>query len=117
MVQLQLKPKQGYIMARTGNVPANRELEVDEVIPAKELVVMTPTEYAEYSKSKGTIMGRRPDQKTVLTTQELRILINENWTPEQVKDKHGIDDEELKQVVWKLSKEEQRDKPIKFGKL
>ena len=90
--------------------------QVDGEIVEKELVVLTPTEYADYSKAKGTIMGRRPDQKTVCTTEELRILINEGWTPEQVKDKHGIDDEELKQLVWKLSKEEQRDKPIKFGK-
>ena len=106
-------------MARTPNVPStqNQLLEADSVVPAKELVVMTPDEYGEYSKAKGTIMGRRHDQKTELTTQELRILINEKWTPEQVKDKHGINDEELKQVVWRLSKEEQRDKPIKFGKL
>lgn len=90
--------------------------QVDGEIVEKELMVLTPTEYADYSKAKGTIMGRRPDQKTVCTTEELRILINEGWTPEQVKDKHGIDDEELKQLVWKLSKEEQRDKPIKFGK-
>lgn len=105
-------------MARTTNVPSttNHVLEADAIIPAKELLVMTPLEYEEYSKAKGTIMGRRPDQKTELTTQELRVLINENWTPEQVKEKHGIDDEELKQVVWKLSKEEQRDKPIRFGK-
>lgn len=103
-------------MARTANVPSvGNELEVD-VIPAKELLVMTPLEYAKYSGDKGTFMGRRPDQKTVLTTQELRILINEQWTPEEVKDKHGLSDDELKQVVYKLSKEEQRDKPIKFGK-
>lgn len=98
-------------MARTVRVN-----QVDGETIEKELMVLTPTEYADYSKSKGTIMGRRPDQKTVCTTEELRILINEGWTPEQVKDKHGIDDEELKQLVWKLSKEEQRDKPIKFGK-
>ena len=88
--------------------------EVTEV--RKELITMTPLEYAEYSKDKGTVMGRKPNQKTKCSTEELRILINEGWTPEQVKDKHGMTDEELKQLVWKLSKEEQRDKPIKFGK-
>ena len=88
--------------------------EVTEV--RKELVTMTPLEYAEYSKNKGTAMGRKPNQKTKCSTEELRILINEGWTAEQVKDKHGMTDEELKQLVWKLSKEEQRDKPIKFGK-
>lgn len=88
--------------------------EVTEV--RKELITMTPLEYAEYSKDKGTVMGRKPNQKTKCSTEELRILINEGWTPEQVKDKHGMTDEELKQLVWKLSREEQRDKPIKFGK-
>ena len=88
--------------------------EVTEV--RKELITMTPLEYAEYSKDKGTVMGRKPNQKTKCSTEELRILINEGWTAEQVKDKHGMTDEELKQLVWKLSKEEQRDKPIKFGK-
>lgn len=96
--------------------PIARTNKVDGEIVEKELVVMTPSEYEAYSKAKGTIMGRRPDQKTKCSTEELRILINEGWTPEQVKDKHGMDDEELKQLVWKLSKEEQRDKPIKFGK-
>jgi hypothetical protein len=62
-------------------------------------------------------MGRKQGQKTKLSTEELRVLINEKWTSEEVKDKHGLDDEELKQVVWKLSQEERLDKPIKFGKL
>ena len=43
-------------------------------------------------------------------------MINEGWTAEQVKDKHGLNDEELEQVVWKLSKEERLSKPIRFGK-
>lgn len=96
-------------MARVGTT------EVSEV--KKELITMTPLEYAEYSKEKGTVMGRKPNQKTKCSTEELRILINEGWTAEQVKDKHGLTDEELKQLVYKLSKEEQRDKPIKFGKV
>lgn len=90
--------------------------QVDGEIVEKELMVLTPMEYADYSKEKGTVMGRKPNQKTACSTEELRILINEGWTAEQVKDKHGLDDEELKQLVWKLSKEEQREKPIKFGK-
>ena len=61
-------------------------------------------------------MGRKDGQKTLLSTQELRVLINDNWTAQEVKDKHGLSDDELKQVVFKLSKEEQRDKPIKFGR-
>jgi hypothetical protein len=99
------------------NVPAtNGALEVD-VIPAKEFYTFSRDEYDTYCESKGTYLGRKEGQKTTLSTQELRILINEKWTPEEVMKKHGINDEELKQVVWALSKEEQREKPIKFGKL
>jgi hypothetical protein len=87
------------------------------IVPKKEFHTFTVEEYKEYSEANGTYMGRKPEQKTKLTTQELRVLINENWTPKEVKDKHGLDDEELKSVVYQLSKEEQRDKPIKFGKV
>lgn len=102
-------------MARPSTQLATQGLDV-EVIPAKELKVMSTLEYAEYSKANGRYMGREEGVKTKLTTDELRILMNEGWTADEVKDKHGLNDEELKQVVWKLSKEEQRDKPIKFGK-
>jgi len=88
-----------------------------QLVPKKEFYTFTVDEYKEYSAANGTYMGRKPGQKTKLTTQELRVLINENWTPQEVKDKHGIDDEELKSIVYQLSKEEQRDKPIKFGKV
>ena len=74
-------------------------------------------EYKAMSKANGTSMGRKPGVKTKLSTEELRVLINEKWSAEEVKDKHGLDDEDLKQVVWKLSQEERLDKPIKFGKL
>lgn len=102
-------------MARIANVPATAGLET-EVVPAKELLTLTAQEYRDYSKSKGTYMGRKDGEKTKLTTEELRILINEGWTPDDVKEKHGIDDEELEQVVWKLSREERLDKPLRFGK-
>ena len=103
-------------MARQStNVPATTGLDT-EVVPVKVFTVESPTEYAESSKARGTIMGRKPDEKTVLTIEELRVLINEGWTAEQVKDKHGLNDEELEQVVWKLSKEERLSKPIRFGK-
>lgn len=103
-------------MARTSNVPSKTNEEVEaEVVPQKELLTLSALEYEEYSKKKGTIMGRKPDQKTAMSIEELRVLINDGWTPERVKAKHGLNDEELKQLVWKLSKAEQRERPIRFG--
>lgn len=108
-------------MARTNNAQSVADGEIVpkvdvEIVPKKEFYTFTRLEYDEYSKEKGTVMGRKDGQKTTLSTQELRVLINDNWTAQEVKDKHGLSDDELKQVVFKLSKEEQRDKPIKFGK-
>lgn len=100
-------------MARTNIVPSAVD---GEIVPKKEFLTLSRLEYDEYSKEKGTVMGRKDGQKTTLSTQELRVLINDNWTAQEVKDKHGLSDDELKQVVFKLSKEEQRDKPIKFGR-
>jgi len=105
-------------MART---PALIEEEVEVVaIPdenSTHIKTYSAEEYKAMSKANGTVMGRKQGQKTKLSTEELRVLINEKWTAEEVKDKHGLDDEDLKQVVWKLSQEERLDKPIKFGKL
>ena len=105
-------------MART---PATLEIDTEVVeIPdenSTHIKTYSAEEYKAMSKANGTSMGRKPNQKTKLSTEELRVLINEKWTAEEVKDKHGLDDEELKQVVWKLSQEERLDKPIKFGKL
>ena len=77
--------------------------------------VFTPDEYKEYSASLGLIYGRKPEQKTRCTIEELRALINSGWTPSRVMEKHGLSAEDLKQLVWKLSKKELRDKPIKFS--
>ena len=95
---------------------AKADVVVGTVVDDGGIKVMSPTEYAEYSKANGRHMGRVLGTKTKLTTEELRVLINESYTPEQVKDKHGIDDAELEQVVWRLSTEERLDKPIRFGK-
>ena len=77
--------------------------------------VLTPDEYKDYSAENGLIMGRRPDQKTRCTIEELRSAINSNRTPKWIMDKHGMDADELKQLVWKLSKKELRDNPIKYS--
>ena len=94
-----------------------KETAVVGKVVGKNIKTMTTSEYAEYSKKNGRIMGREEGTKTVLTTQELRVLINSNWTPEMVKEKHGLNDSDLTQVVFRLSKEERRDTPIKFGKV
>ena len=94
------------------------EMEVPEIVDGQTpsgIKVMTAEEYGKYSKENGRIMGRLPNQKTVCSIEELRALINSNWTPSMVMEKHGIDAEELKQLVWKLSKRELRDKPIKYS--
>lgn len=109
-------------MARTPSENVPSTVEKDVVVPeivddGQHIKVMSASDYLDMHDKNGTPYGRKQNQKTKLSTEELRILINEKWTPEQVKEKHGIDDEELKQVVWKLSQEERLDKPIKFGKL
>ena len=77
--------------------------------------VFTPDEYAAYSKANGRIMGRPEGTKTKCTIEELRALINSEWTPSMIMEKHGMDAEEFKQLVWKLSKREMRGKPIKYS--
>ncbi len=77
--------------------------------------VMTPDEYRIHSAKSGLIMGRKPDETTKCSIEELRALINSNWSPSMVMEKHGLDVEGLKQLIWKLSKEELREKPIKFN--
>ena len=105
-------------MART---PALIEEEAEVVVVpdanSTHIKTYSPDEYKAISKANGTFMGRPEGVVTKLSTEELRVLINEKWTPEDIKNKHGLDDEGLKQVVWKLSQEERLDKPLKFGKL
>ena len=85
--------------------------------PQKFSAVMSTSEYEEKCKKNGTVFGREKDVKTECTIEELRVLINSNWTPEMVMDKHGMSEEEHKQLVWKLSKAERRETPIRFTKL
>lgn len=112
----------------TGAVLADSEL-VDEVPPsvfAKEyggkgivkkahITIMTTAEYAEYSEANDRYYGRKRGEKTICTIEELRALINSGWKPSMVMRKHGIDADEFQQLVWKLSKAELRDRPLKFS--
>ncbi len=77
-------------------------------------LTMTPDEYRAYSASNGRIMGRLPNQKSKCTIEELRALINSDWTPSMVMEKHGMSENDLQQLIWKLSSQELRDRPIKL---
>lgn len=94
-------------------VPAKQAVE-GEVI-SSGVVVRTAEEYAEYSKANGrTSFGNEIGVKVDFRPEELRALINSNWKPSMVMEKFQIDEEELKQAVWQLSKLELRDKPVHF---
>ena len=69
---------------------------------------MTAAEYKAMSKKNGTVMGRKKGQKTKMSAEELRILINEKWTPEEIMEKHGLDKDEYLVVTKKLAKAERK---------
>lgn len=75
-------------------------------------MVMTPDEYAAYSKANGRIMGREPDQKTQLSPEEFVILSKEGWSPKRIMDKHGIDLKELQDVASRVALIMQLKRPI-----
>lgn len=79
------------------------------------ITVMTAGEYGKYSEANGRYYGRKRGQKTVCTIEEMRALINSGWKPSMIMRKHGINEKEFEQLVWKLSKAELRDRPLKFS--
>jgi hypothetical protein len=99
----------------TASIAAMQVPEIVDGMAGENIHVMTPDEYRAWGKKNGTIMGRKAGQKTECSIEELRALINSNWAPSMVMEKHGIDDEELKQLVWRLSKAELRDNPIRYS--
>ena len=78
-------------------------------------LTFTPDEYKAYSAERGLIMGRRPDQKTKCSIEELRAAINSDKTPSWLMEKHGMTEFDLQQLIWKLSAKELRDNPIKLN--
>ena len=76
------------------------------------IMVMTPDEYREWSLSQGRIMGRNPNQVTIPTEEEMRILVNSGWTRAMVKEKHGVTDEQIDQLLKNMSFKEGRDKVV-----
>lgn len=81
--------------------------------PEKFSATMTQPEYEDYSLSAGrTRYGGEKGVKAVATIEELRAYINSNWTPSMLMEKWQFTEEDMEQLVWKLSKAELRDKPI-----
>lgn len=76
-----------------------KEVIEGDVVPEKVMMTMTTSEYAEYSKANGTHMGRPLGEKTQLSVEEFVVLSQDNWTPKQIMDKHGIDLVELQNVA------------------
>ena len=76
------------------------------------VMVMTPDEYREWSKSQGRIMGRLPNQVTFPTEEELRVLINSGYTRAMIKEKHGLNDEQINALLVQMSNKERRDKVV-----
>ena len=131
-VQLEISAqKVGRILADAKKVEA--QLIKDDEIPASvfaetfagqlgndiedgsSVVVMTAKEYAEYSEANGRFEGRPLDKKTPLHVEGLRALINGGLKPKYIMNKTGMNAEEFKQLVWKLSKKELRDRPLRFN--
>lgn len=77
--------------------------------------VLTAGEYTAYSKANGRFQGRKKDQKTKCTIEELRALINSGLKPKYIMDKHGISEHEFTLLVYKLSERELRDRPLRFN--
>ena len=78
-------------------------------------LTFTPDEYKAYSAESGLIMGRRPDQKVKCTIEELRAAINSDKTPSWLMEKTGMTENDLQQLIWRLSTKELRDNPIKLN--
>jgi len=88
---------------------------VDGAIYGTKIKVLSPDQYREHSAKSGLIMGRHPKQVMAMTIEDLRAKINSKWTPKMIMEQSGMDVEAFKQLVWKLSTSELRDKPIRFS--
>ena len=78
--------------------------------------VRTAEEYAKYSKANGrTAYGGEIGVKYDCSIEDLRAKINSGWKPSMIMEKYQIDKDELKQLVWALSKRELRERPVSFN--
>jgi len=94
--------------------PANQFAETYEQADNGKIAVLTPLEYQEYSKANDRFEGRPKGKKIKPTTEEVRALLNAGMKPSYMMDKWGLDADEFKDVIWKLSKKELREQPLRF---
>ncbi len=97
--------------SRSRSVTKRNEVVEGELVGSGTLV-MTPDEYAQYSKDNGRIMGREPDQKTQLSPEEFVVLSKEGWSPKRIMEKHGITLSELQSVTGRVALIMQLKRPI-----
>ena len=89
-----------------------KEVVKTEVVKSK-IQTFTAEEYGRYSIANGrTKYGGEKGVKVNTTIEELRAFINSGWKPSMLLEKWQYSEEEMKQLVWALSKAELRDKPI-----
>jgi len=78
-------------------------------------VILTAREYQQYSEDNGRYQGRKEGQKTKLDPMELRVAITGIQrgdrsavdTKKHLMDKHGLDEDGIRRVASKLTKEEE----------
>jgi len=71
---------------------------------------MSVNEYREWSLSHGKIMGRDPHQVTMPTEEEMRIMLKSGYTRGMVKEKHGLSDEQIDNLLKRMSFKEGLDR-------
>jgi len=95
-------------------VPANQFAYTYEQADNGKIAVLTPLEYQAYSKANNRFEGRAKGKKTKPTTEEVRALINGGMKPQYMMNKWGLNADEFKDLIWKLSKKELRESPLRF---
>lgn len=96
---------------RSRAVAARKEVLEGEIV-GSGVMVMSPDEYAKYSKDNGRVMGRAQGEKTVMTPEEFVVLSKEGWSPKRMMEKHGIDLRELQDVASRVALIMQLKRPI-----
>ena len=96
---------------RSRAVAARKEVLEGEIV-GSGVMVMSPDEYAKYSKDNGRVMGRAQGEKTVMTPEEFVVLSKEGWSPKRMMEKHGIDLKELQDVASRVALIMQLKRPI-----
>lgn len=97
--------------SRSRSVAKRTEVVEGEIV-GSGVMVMTPDEYASYSKANGRVMGREQGEKTVMTPEEFVVLSKEGWSPKRMMEKHGIDLKELQDVASRVALIMQLKRPI-----